>query len=81
MRPWTKDDELHFAVAYALRRMRPLLRRIVLKTHPDEHTDPANAAAGKIIEHLRLCGYPGRVSFRNRPRVRFAGPAEFPCDV
>jgi hypothetical protein len=57
MRPWTKDDELRFAVAYALRRMRPLLRRIVLETHPDEHTDPANAAANKIIEHLRLCGY------------------------
>ena len=37
--------------------MRPLLRRIVLETHPDEHTDPADAAAEKIIEHLRLCGY------------------------
>ena len=58
MRPWTKDNELHFAVAYALRRMRPLLRRIVLETHPDELTDPANVAADKIIEHLRLCGYP-----------------------
>jgi len=57
MRPWTEDDELRFAVAFALRRVRPLLRRIVLETHPNEHTDPANAAADKIIERLRLCGY------------------------
>ena len=57
MRPWTKDDELRFALAFALRRVRPLLRRIVLETHADEHTDPANAAAERIMEHLRLCGY------------------------
>jgi hypothetical protein len=57
MRPWTEDDELRFALAFALRRLRPLLRRIVLETHPDEHTDPANAAADRVIEHLRQCGY------------------------
>jgi hypothetical protein len=57
MRRWTEDDELRFALAFALRRMRPLLRRIVLETYPDEHTDPANTAADKIIEHLRLCGH------------------------
>ena len=57
MRPWTEDDELRFALAFALRRVRPLLRRIVLETHPDEHTDPANAAVDQIIEHLRMYGY------------------------
>ena len=57
MKPWTTDDELRFVVAFALRRMRSLLRRIMLETHPNEHTDPANAAADKIIEHLRLCRY------------------------
>jgi hypothetical protein len=40
-----------------LRQIRPLLRRIVLETHPDEHTDPANAAADRVIEHLTKCGY------------------------
>ena len=57
MRSWTKDDELRFAVAYALRRMRPLLWRIVLETHPDEHTDPANAAADRLLKHLVAGGY------------------------
>jgi len=37
MRPWTKDDELRFALPFALRGMRPLLRRRVLQTYPDEH--------------------------------------------
>ena len=39
MRPWTKDDELRFAVAYALRQMRPLLRRIVLKKYAESMVD------------------------------------------
>jgi hypothetical protein len=57
MRPRTDEDGLRFALAFGLRQIRPLLRRIVLETHADEHTDPANAAADRIIEHLRLCAY------------------------
>ncbi len=57
MRSWTEDDELRFPLAFALRQVRPLLRRIVLETHADEHTDPANAAAERIIGYLGPCGY------------------------
>ena len=66
MRPWTQDDELRFALAFELRRVRPLLHRIVLETHPDEDTDPANAAAERIIEHVKLCG--SRVSHEKDKR-------------
>ena len=59
MRPWTKDDELRFAVAYALRQLRPLLRRIVNEKHPDPESllDPATAAAERIVEHLERSRY------------------------
>ena len=59
MPPWTERQMLISTVAYALRRVRPLLRRIAAEKHPplDGEPDPAQMAAEKIVEHLELSRY------------------------
>lgn len=59
MREWTERRALICAVAFALRQLRPLLRRIVAEKHQplDRVTDPAEMAAERIIEHLELSRY------------------------
>ena len=59
MARWTERQELIAPVAYALRQLRPLLRRIVNEKHPDPESpiDPATAAAERIVEHLERSRY------------------------
>ena len=59
MPAWTERQSLVSAVAFALRRVRPLLRRIAAEKHPplDGEPDPAQMAAEKIVEQLELSCY------------------------
>jgi hypothetical protein len=59
LRQWTNRDEMIAAVAYALQKLRPLLRRIVNEKHPDPESpiDPATEAAERIVEHLERSRY------------------------
>ena len=59
MAQWTERHKLIATVAFALRQLRPLLRRIVAERHPDPDStlDPATAAAERIIEHLERSRY------------------------
>lgn len=59
MREWTERRALISTVAFALRQLRPLLRRIVAEKHQplDSIADPAEMAAEQIIKHLELSRY------------------------
>ena len=59
MLQWTERQALISTVAYALRRLRPLLRRIAAEKHPplDGEPDPALMAAERIVEQLELSRY------------------------
>ena len=59
MARWTERQELIATVAYALRQLRPVRRRIVNEKHPDPYStlDPATAAAERIVEHLERSRY------------------------
>ena len=59
MLQWTERQALISNVAYALRRLRPLLRRIAAEKHPplDGEPDPALMAAERIVEQLMRSEY------------------------
>jgi hypothetical protein len=56
---WSEHENVIATIAFALRRSRPLLRRIAAETHPgpSDLLDPAMMAAEQILRQLELSGY------------------------
>lgn len=74
MRELSERQALIGAVAYSLRQLRPLLRRIAVEKHPplDPAMDAANITAERIVEHLERSRY--EVRPRDEQPKRHATP-------